>query len=102
MLGLSVPQSLEERTGKPLSHRGVIRRRTGSAALDLAYVAAGRFDGFWGVGLHVWDLAARVLLVREAGGLVSAPDGGEDFMERGEVVAANRRLFRETLRCVQP
>ena len=102
VLGLSVPQTLEERAGRPLSHRGAIRRRTGSAALDLAYVAAGRFDGFWGVGLHVWDLAAGVLLVREAGGLISAPDGGEDFMERGDVVATNRRLFRETLRCVQP
>ncbi len=102
VLGLSVPQSLDGRSGGPLSHRGVIRRRTGSAALDLAYVAAGRFDGFWGVGLHKWDLAAGVLLVREAGGLMSAPDGGEDFMERGEIVATNRRLFRETLRCIQP
>lgn len=102
VIALSVPQTLEEQVGRPLSHRGAIRRRTGSAALDLAYVAAGRFDGFWGVGLHVWDLAAGVLLVREAGGLISAPDGGEDFMERGEIVAANRRLFRETLRSVQP
>ena len=102
VLALSVPQALEGRNGGPLSHLGVIRRRTGSAALDLAYVAAGRFDGFWGVGLHVWDLAAGVLLVREAGGLVSAPDGGEDFMERGEIAATNRRLFRETLRRIQP
>ena len=102
MLALSVPQSLDGRSGETLSHRGVIRRRTGSTALDLAYVAAGRLDGFWGVGLQAWDLAAGVLLVREAGGLVSAPDGGEDFMERGEIVATNRRLFRETLRCIQP
>ena len=102
VLALSVPQTLDGRLGGPLSHRGVIRRRTGSAALDLAYVAAGRFDGFWGVGLHAWDLAAGVLLVREAGGLLSAPDGGEDFMDRGEIVATNRRLFRDTLRCIQP
>ena len=101
-LGLSVPQSLDERAGRHLAHRGVIRRRMGSAALDLAYVAAGRFDAFWGIGLELWDLAGGVLLVREAGGLMSAPDGGEDFMERGEVVATNRRLFRETLRSIQP
>ena len=102
VLALSVPQSLDGRSGAPLSRRGMIRRQTGSAALDLAYVAAGRFDGFWGVDLHAWDIAAGVLLVREAGGLMSAPDGGEDFMERGEIVATNRRLFRETLRCIQP
>ena len=102
MLALSVPQSVDVRNGPPLTHRGVIRRRTGSAALDLAYVAAGRFDAFWGTGLHAWDMAAGVLLVREAGGLISAPDGGEDFMKRGELVATNRRLFRDTLRCIQP
>ena len=102
MLGLSVAQSLDGRSGAPLSHRGVISRRTGSAALDLAYVAAGRSDGFWGVGLHKWDLATGVLLVREAGGLMSAPNGGEDFMERNEIVATNRRLFRETLPCIHP
>ena len=102
MLAVSVPQSLDIRNGPPLTQRGVIRRRTGSAALDLAYVAAGRFDAFWGVGLSEWDMAAGVLLVREAGGLMSAPDGGEDFMKRGEIVATNRRLFRETLRCIQP
>ena len=102
MLAVSIPQSLDVSLGGPLAGRGVIRRRTGSAALDLAYVAAGRFDGFWGVGLQPWDMAGGVLLIREAGGLVSAPDGGEDFMERGELVATNRRLFRETLRSIQP
>ena len=101
VLALAVPSTLERSTGERLAHRGAIRRRTGSAALDLAYVAAGRFDGFWGIGLHVWDLAGGVLLVREAGGLVSAPDGGEDFLERGDVVAANRRLFRDALRSIQ-
>ena len=101
VLAVSIPQTLDGRTGERLAHRGAIRRRTGSTALDLAYVAAGRFDGFWGVGLHTWDLAGGVLLVREAGGLISAPDGGEDFLERGDVVATNRRLFRETLRSIQ-
>ena len=101
VLAVSIPQTLDGRTEERLAHRGAIRRRTGSTALDLAYVAAGRFDGFWGVGLHIWDLAGGVLLVREAGGLISAPDGGEDFLERGDVVATNRRLFRETLRSIQ-
>lgn len=102
VLALSIPQTLERRAGERLAHQGAIRRRTGSTALDLAYVAAGRFDGFWGAGLRIWDLAGGVLLVREAGGLLSAPDGGEDFLERGDVVATNRRLFRETLRGIQP
>ena len=101
VLAVSIPQTLDGRTGGRLAHRGAIRRRTGSTALDLAYVAAGRFDGFWGVGLHTWDLAGGVLLVREAGGLISAPDGGEDFLDRGDVVATNRRLFREVLRSIQ-
>lgn len=101
VLAVSIPQTLDGRTGEALAHRGAIRRRTGSTALDLAYVAAGRFDGFWGEGLHTWDLAGGVLLVREAGGLISAPDGGEDFLERGAVVATNRRLFREALRSIQ-
>ena len=102
MVALSIPQRLDDRTAETLAHRGAIRRRMGSAALDLAYVAAGRFDAFWGTGLETWDLAGGVLLVREAGGLISAPDGGEDFMERGEIVATNRRLFRDTLRSIQP
>lgn len=102
VFGLSIPPRLDARFGAKLAERGALRRRTGSAALDLAYVAAGRFDGFCGAGLHTWDIAGGVLLVREAGGLVSAPDGGEDFLERGDLVATNRRLFRDTLRCAQP
>ncbi|MBF0628189.1 MAG: inositol monophosphatase [Magnetococcales bacterium] len=64
------------------------QRRLGSAALDLAYVAAGRYDGFWESGLAPWDLAAGVLLVREAGGLVSDFANGEEFLTSGNVVAA--------------
>ncbi len=67
-------------------------RRFGSAALDLAYVAAGRYDGFWESGLSPWDLAAGILLVREAGGLVSDLDGGEDILASGRVLAANEPL----------
>jgi myo-inositol-1(or 4)-monophosphatase len=69
-------------------------RRLGSAALDLAYVAAGRSDGFWEIGLKPWDIAAGVLLVREAGGFVGDLSGGDAFMETGDIVAASPRLFK--------
>jgi myo-inositol-1(or 4)-monophosphatase len=68
-------------------------RRFGAAALDLAYVAAGRFDGFWEFGLKPWDIAAGMLLVKEAGGYCSEPDGsGHDMMATGDVLAANDHL----------
>ena len=77
-------------------------RRLGAASLDLAYVAAGRFDAFWETGLAAWDIAAGVLLVREAGGVVSRRDGSSDVMKTGDVLAGNeaihgrlQRLFRE-------
>ena len=80
-------------------------RRMGSAALDLAYVAAGRFDGFWEFGLSPWDIAAGMLLVREAGGYVSDMAGGHEMMTTGDVLAANDHLhlplaalIREALR----
>ena len=67
-------------------------RRLGSAALDLAYVAAGRLDGFWEFGLQQWDIAAGVLLVREAGGYVSDIAGGHAMLATGDVLAANDHL----------
>lgn len=67
-------------------------RRMGAAALDLAYVAAGRFDGFWEFGLSPWDFAAGWLLVREAGGYVSDLSGGQGIMASGDVLAANDHL----------
>jgi myo-inositol-1(or 4)-monophosphatase len=67
-------------------------RRSGSACLDLAYVAAGRFDGFWEFGLSPWDLAAGILLVREAGGYLSDMTGGHEMMVSGDVLAANDHL----------
>ena len=67
-------------------------RRYGSAALDLAYVAAGRFDGFWERGLKSWDIAAGIVLVREAGGVIGALDGS-DVLETGNILAANEPLF---------
>jgi len=75
-------------------------RRAGSAALDLAYTAAGRFDGFWEIGLKPWDLAAGVLLVEEAGGMVSDFAGGQGYLQSGNVVASNRFLFRPLLSMV--
>ena len=77
-------------------------RRTGSAALDLAYVAAGRLDGFWEAGLNPWDLAAGVLLVQEAGGMVTEPGGGDDYLRSGDVVAANPKMLRTMLRTMKP
>ena len=67
-------------------------RRLGSAALDLAYVAAGRFDAYWERNLGAWDIAAGAVLVREAGGFAREVDGG-DFMETGSVIATNERLL---------
>jgi myo-inositol-1(or 4)-monophosphatase len=67
-------------------------RRMGAAALDLAYVACGRFDGYWEMRLKPWDLAPGILLVREAGGLVADLAGGQAMLEKGEVCAANPAL----------
>ncbi len=69
-------------------------RRLGSAALDLAYVAAGRVDAFFEPGLKPWDIAAGTLLVREAGGFVGDFNGGDGFMRSGDIVAANPKLFK--------
>ncbi len=68
-------------------------RRSGSAALDLANLAAGRLDGFWEMGLSSWDMAAGVLMVREAGGLVADIDGSQDYLTSGNVIAAAPGLF---------
>ncbi|MBZ9760044.1 inositol monophosphatase [Mesorhizobium sp. CA8] len=76
-------------------------RRLGSAALDLAYVAAGRMDGFWETGLSSWDIAAGILLVREAGGFASDMNGGQDMMDSGEVVAGNEFIQRALLKTVK-
>jgi len=77
-------------------------RRTGSAALDLAYVASGRLDGFWEFGLRPWDIAAGCLLIQEAGGLVSDLQGGEDYMRQGDVVAGTPKVFKALLQTLMP
>ena len=76
-------------------------RRAGSAALDLAYVAAGRLDGFWESGLHAWDIAAGTLLVREAGGLATDFSGDEHFLKNGEIIVGNPRILADMLRKIQ-
>ena len=77
-------------------------RRAGSAALDLAYVAAGRFDGFWEIGLQPWDVAAGILLVQEAGGIVTDFEGGDKYLETGNIVCANPKLHAPMLELIQP
>ena len=68
-------------------------RRWGAASLDLAYVAAGRFDGYWERELNAWDIAAGILLVREAGGMVEPIRPGDDILEKGAVICGNQALF---------
>ncbi|HUC02997.1 MAG TPA: inositol monophosphatase family protein [Methyloceanibacter sp.] len=73
-------------------------RRTGAAALDLAWVAAGRFDGFWERNLRAWDLAAGIVILREAGGFVSDAEGKDKMLETGSVVAGNETIQRKLLK----
>ena len=89
-------------TLKALMSGSALVRRSGSAALDLAYVAAGRLDGFWQLGLSPWDIAAGTLLVQEAGGIVTEPSGGDDYLRSGDVVAANPKMLRAMLRAMGP
>ena len=73
-------------------------RRIGSAALDLAYVAAGRFDGFWEEHLSAWDIAAGIILIREAGGFVSDAAGGQTMMTNGSICAGNEQIHKSLLK----
>lgn len=77
-------------------------RRPGSAALDLAYVAAGRYDGFFEIGLKPWDIAAGALLVTEAGGLVGDLEGENRYLESGHVLAGNPRVFAQLVQLIAP
>lgn len=76
-------------------------RRFGTASLDLAYVAAGRFDGFWERGIQAWDMAAGILLVREAGGMVADLDGGTDMLTKGSILVANEYLQPQLLKLLK-
>ncbi|MGB5331041.1 MAG: inositol monophosphatase family protein [Woeseiaceae bacterium] len=70
-------------------------RRPGAAALDLCYVAAGRLDAFWETGLAPWDMAAGSLIIREAGGIVSALDGGENYLDTGHILCGTPKIYKD-------
>jgi myo-inositol-1(or 4)-monophosphatase len=76
-------------------------RRFGSAALDLAYVAAGRMDGFWEESLSAWDVAAGILMIREAGGFVTDKAGGSSMLDSGEIVTGNEAIHRALLKTLK-
>ena len=87
-------------TFKDLTQRSQGIRRTGSAALDLAYVASGRLDGFWEFGLLPWDMAAGCLLITEAGGLVGDLAGGDDYLKTNNLVAGTPKVFAQLLQLI--
>lgn len=77
-------------------------RRTGSAALDLAYLAAGRMDGFWEIELNIWDIAAGALLLKEAGGFIGDFSGRDNYLTTGNIVAGNEQVFKAILQTIHP
>lgn len=100
VLATGIPPGARQRLGEYMSSLGHFMeqcrsvRRQGSAALDLAYTAAGRVEGFFEIGLSPWDVAAGALLVREAGGFVGDLEGGDTWLESGDIVAANPKCFK--------
>ena len=87
---------------RDLTQKSTGVRRAGAATLDLAYVAAGRLDGFWEIGLCPWDIAAGSLLITEAGGLVGDFEGNSGFLESGNVVAATPKVFVQLIQALAP
>lgn len=87
---------------RELAQKTAGMRRPGSAALDLAYVAAGRLDGFWEFGLSPWDMAAGALLISEAGGLVGGPTGEPTYLDSGNMIAGNPKIFAQLLQTIAP
>ena len=85
-----------------VTEAGAQYRRSGSAALDLAYVAAGRFDAYFELGLKPWDIAAGELIVKEAGGTVVDARGGSDSMENGQVIACSMKMLKPLMQQVVP
>ena len=81
-----------------LSTSGI--RRAGSAALDLAYVAAGMVDGFWEFGLKPWDIAAGVLLIKEAGGMITDSHGKQNMFESGDIVVGNHKILSQLMQII--
>lgn len=77
-------------------------RRAGSAALDLAYLAAGRLDGFWEIGLKEWDMAAGILIVQEAGGVVTDFSFNDKFMQSGNIITGNPKMHQAIFQAIEP
>ncbi len=100
LIGTGIPyrddQDLDAylRTFRGIAGEAAGIRRAGAAALDLAYVACARLDGFWEFGLRPWDIAAGMVIVREAGGMVGEPDGDGDCLKSGNILAAGPALFK--------
>lgn len=88
-------------TMKALMQKTAGLRRPGSAALDLAWLAAGRIDGFWEFNLKAWDIAAGALIVREAGGIVSDFNNQDGYLESGDIIAAAPKVFPEMIQIIQ-
>lgn len=86
---------------KELAEKTAGQRRPGAASLDLAYVACGRYDGFWEFGLSPWDMAAGALLISEAGGLISDLRGDANYLDTGNVIAGTPKVFAPLLKVVQ-
>ncbi len=87
---------------RELTEKSTGIRRAGAATLDLAYVAAGRLDGFWQFGLGPWDIAAGSLLITEAGGLVGDLEGNSGYLESGNIVAASPKVFSQLIQVLAP
>lgn len=87
---------------KELTRRSAGVRRPGAASLDLAWLAAGRIDGFWEFGLSPWDMAAGALLILEAGGLVSDLSGEGNYLKTGNIVGGTPKVFNQLLQTIQP
>ncbi|HEX6735727.1 MAG TPA: inositol monophosphatase family protein [Azonexus sp.] len=86
---------------KELAQKTAGQRRPGAASLDLAYVACGRYDGFWEFGLAPWDMAAGALLISEAGGLISDLRGEANYLETGNVIAGTPKVFAPLLKLIE-
>lgn len=108
LLGTGFPYSNQKRLDvylamfKALLQKTAGIRRPGAASLDLAYVAAGRLDGFWELGLKEWDIAAGALLIQEAGGMTGDIHGGVNHMQTGDIIAGNPKIFQALTRELAP
>jgi len=87
---------------RDMMHKTAGVRRPGAAALDLAWVAAGRIDGFWELGLSPWDMAGGALLITEAGGLVGDLTGEPNYLDTGNIVGGNPKVFVQLLQIIAP